>query len=92
MILYELCQRDVVNLETGQNLGRVDDLQFDEHTAVVTHLIIYGRMKFFGLLGREEDTSIPWEAIRKIGDDVILVQSDVKAASKKHGFQFLKFW
>lgn len=35
-----------------------------------------GRCRFFGLFGREEDFIIPWEAIDKIGDDIILVRHD----------------
>ncbi len=30
---YELCEHTVVNLCTGQNLGRVDDLTFDPQDA-----------------------------------------------------------
>ena len=26
MTVYELCERDVVNVNTGQNLGKVDDI------------------------------------------------------------------
>ena len=39
----------------------------------VLSLIVYGRLRFFGLLGREEDRVIPWEDIEIIGEDTILV-------------------
>ena len=29
MTVYELCERDVVNVTTGQNLGKVDDISFE---------------------------------------------------------------
>lgn len=64
MILYELCQKDVIDLHTGKNLGTVDDIAFDETSAIITHLVIYGKWKLFGLLGRHPDTKIPWKAIR----------------------------
>ena len=30
MTLYELCQHDVISVSTGANLGKVDDLSFDD--------------------------------------------------------------
>ena len=79
MTVYELCERDVVNVITGQNLGKVDDISFEPETASITGVILYGRLKLFGLLGREEDTAIPWGDIEKIGTDVLLVRTAVSA-------------
>ena len=73
MTVYELCERDVVNVTTGQNLGKVDDISFEPETASITGVILYGRLKLFGLLGREEDTAIPW------GD---IVWSEIKWVDK----------
>ncbi|MEG2166105.1 MAG: YlmC/YmxH family sporulation protein [Ruthenibacterium sp.] len=88
MTLYELCQRDVINITTGENLGRVDDITFVENSAAITHVVLYGRLKLFGLLGREEDTLIPWADIQKIGADVLLVETAAIESQKvkKHGF------
>ena len=79
MTVYELWERDVVNVTTGQNLGKVDDISFEPETAGITGVILYGRLKLFGLLGREEDTTIPWGDIEKIGTDVLLVRTAVAA-------------
>ena len=88
--LYELCERDVVSVKNGANLGRVDDLRVDETTARVQSLVIYGRLKWFGLLGREDDLSIPWEEIVTIGSDVVLVNTDLPPRERKLK-KFLKF-
>ena len=90
MTLYELCQRDVINVSTGANLGRVDDISFEEATATITNIVLYGRLKLFGLLGREEDTYIPWTDIKKIGSDVVLVQTEQSPPpkAKKAGVHF----
>ena len=37
-------------------------------------VIIYGRPRFFGLFGKEEDVVIPWDMVQTIGDDTILVR------------------
>ena len=73
MTVYELCERDVVNVTTGQNLGKVDDISFEPETASITGVILYGRLKLFGLLGREPDRRFPWRAVRRFGADMILV-------------------
>ena len=81
--LSELCEREVINMKTGANLGRVDDLQIEETGARVEALVIYGRLRWFGLLGREESLVIPWRDIVSIGADVILVQSDLPLREEK---------
>lgn len=83
MTLSELCEKDVINVSTGVNWGRVDDLVFDPEHATVTHVVLYGRLKFFGLLGREQDSLIPREDIQKIGDDVLLVDTVAQIFSKQ---------
>ena len=69
----ELRCKEVVNVKDGSRLGRVDAIEVDTGTMQVLSLIVYGRLRFFGLLGREEDRVIPWEDIEIIGEDTILV-------------------
>lgn len=83
MILYELCQKEVIDLKTGKDMGSVDDIAFDESTAQITHLVIYGKWKLFGLLGRHPDIKIPWSAIQTIGKDAVLVHADCIRQEKK---------
>lgn len=83
MTLCELCEKSVVNLSTGGNLGRVDDLEFSPENASVTHLIIYGKPRLFGLLGRGEDMRVEWSRIRTIGTDVVLIESDAQCKEEK---------
>ncbi|MBE6878413.1 MAG: YlmC/YmxH family sporulation protein [Ruminococcaceae bacterium] len=85
--LSMLSQKDVISVVTGQNIGRVDDIEFCRDDARVQHLIIFGRPKFFGLLGREEDVRIPWDGVVTIGKDAVLVNScEVKESRKKQKF------
>lgn len=65
--------KEVINQKNGCRLGRVNDVEIDTCTSKVTALIIYGRQKCFGLLGRDDDIRIEWENIKIIGDDTILV-------------------
>ena len=88
MTLYDLCERDIVSLASGVNLGRIDDICFDETSAHITHVVIFGRAKFYGIFGRSEDTQIPWSEIVKIGEDVVLVRGELAHAEKRPKFAF----
>lgn len=65
--------KDVVNAADGVRLGCVGDVELDTRNATLTAVVIHGRYRLFGLLGREEDLVIPWEDIEIIGEDTILV-------------------
>lgn len=75
MTLLELCKKEVVQLGSGVLLGQADDLIFDEQNAHIKGILLRGRPKLFGLLGRDEDIVIAWEEIHTIGQDVILVNA-----------------
>jgi YlmC/YmxH family sporulation protein len=85
--IRELCEKEVVQLEQGMCLGRADDLELDPATAQLQSLILLGRPRLFGLLGRDESLTIPWQEIETIGTDAILVHTAVpKAPAAPHGF------
>ncbi len=69
----ELRVKEVINLVDGRRLGWIDDLELDLESGRVTAVVVPGPARLFGLLGREPETVIPWQRIRKIGADVILV-------------------
>ncbi len=79
--LEDLKNKSIVNIKSGTNMGFVDDIVMDTCSAKVLSLVIYGKKKLFGLLGREEDTLIPWKDINIIGDDVVLVNLDYTTSS-----------
>ena len=85
MTIRELCEKEVVQLEQGVCLGRADDLAFDPATARLQSLILLGRPRLFGLLGRDETLTIPWADIERIGLDAILVRTDIPAAPPSRG-------
>jgi len=69
----ELRMKDLINVADGRRLGTIDDLELDLDRGVVTAVVVSGPARLFGFLGREHDLVIPWDRIRKIGEDVILV-------------------
>ena len=85
MTFRELCSKEVVQLKDGACLGRVDDLELDADTARIESLLLLGRPRLFGLLGRDETLTIPWADIERIGLDAILVRTHIPAPPPSHG-------
>ena len=82
--IFDMGYKEVVNLSDGARLGYVGDVEIDVKCGKVIALVIPGRLKFFGILGREEDKIIPWDCIEKIGEEIILVRFQYKAHGKRH--------
>lgn len=66
--------KDVVNVVDGARLGYVYDIEVNVVNGSVVAIIVPGKLRLFGLMGREEDICIRWECVRKIGEDTILVE------------------
>lgn len=71
--LSDLRHKEVVNLQDGEKLGYVDDVELEPDTASLLALVLLGRERLWGLLRREPDLVIPVSKIRLIGKDTILV-------------------
>ncbi len=71
----ELSEREVVNILDGKRLGLASDLEIDAETGKIVAIVVPGPGKFLWVFGKSEDFVIPWERIRKIGVDVILVET-----------------
>ena len=66
-------QKEVVNICDGKRLGFVCDVDIDMSTGRLNSIIIPAKGKLFGIFGNKEDYVIPWDKIRTIGEDIILV-------------------
>lgn len=73
MRLSDLKIKEVIGINNGNRFGYVCDAELDQLTGQVRGLVIPGRLKLFGLLGREKPTVIPWQAVRQFGEDTLLV-------------------
>lgn len=68
----DLRSKEVVNIIDGRKLGKIVDIVLDTCCAKITGIVVPGDKKLFNF--KNEDLFIPWRNIRKIGDDVILVE------------------
>ena len=71
----ELRYKEIINVSDGSRYGWVGDVEVDLESGQVRALVVPGRLRRVGLLGREEDRVFPWEAVRRFGADTILVET-----------------
>ena len=65
--------KEVINILDGRRLGFVQDVNASLETGVITSIVVPGNNKFFNVFS-SNDIVIPWQNIKCIGDDVILVE------------------
>ena len=68
--------KEVISVTDGSRFGYVGDMEVDLESGQVRALVVPGRLRLFGLLGREEDRYIPWDRVRRFGEDIILVEQE----------------
>lgn len=64
--------REVINISDGEKIGFVSDIEFDKDTGNISSIIVPDKnRKLFA--PKNSGVKIPWDNIKKIGDDIILV-------------------
>ena len=82
--LAELRNKEIINIKNGARLGYIDDLEFDTETSKIKSFIVYGRSRFFGLLGKEDDIVITCGDIEIIGVDTVLIAVEEAELAKRY--------
>ena len=66
--------KEVININNGKRLGYVQDVCADLETGMITSIIVPGSNKIMSFFNQNNDIVIPWQNIKCIGDDLILVE------------------
>lgn len=69
----DLIERDIIDLQNGENIGQFNDVEIDIENGKITSLYIEEAGKIFGVLGKNRIRKINWKDIVKVGMDVIVV-------------------
>ncbi|MGF7144785.1 YlmC/YmxH family sporulation protein [Anaerotaenia torta] len=85
MRFCELREKEVINCRDCVRLGFVCDIEFDVCTGMITHIIVPGPCKIWGLFGRDHEYVISRSHICQIGVDIILVDVDLEKCLVKLG-------
>lgn len=65
---------EIIDINNGRKIGFIIDIKIDCENDKVLSLVLPGESK--GWFNKSEEIEIPWEKVKKIGDDVILVSID----------------
>jgi len=73
----DISGKEIISINTGARLGILGqtDLQINERTGKIESFIIPS-YKWFGLKKEEAESVITWDMIKKIGEDIILIEYD----------------
>lgn len=86
--ITELSCKEVINVCDGTRYGYVNDVEVDCSCGKITALIVHGKRQLNTIFSKNCDIIIPWEAIKRIGDDLILTDFayDGTGNTSKSGF------
>ncbi len=70
----DLAEKEVVNITDGKRMGMITDLEVDLKKGKINAIIIPDSGRRIGLFSKELEYEIRWNQIKKIGEDIILVE------------------
>lgn len=85
MRMCDLVGKEIVNIYNGARLGVVgeSDMVIDKESGEIQSIILPKKSNFINLWVDRLQLIIPWEAVRKIGSEVIIVELDQTSPSYK---------
>jgi len=75
MKFTELQCKEVICISDGRRLGFVTDVLVEMPEGNVCAIVVPGPCRILGIAGRHDDYVIPWNCIRRIGPDIVLVDT-----------------
>lgn len=81
--ITQMRNKEIIDIHSGSRYGCVGDLEIDLETGRVLALVVPGRLRLLGLLGRERERVFPWESVRCFGEDIILVDGAREESGEK---------
>lgn len=81
--LSEIGGQEIINLFDGVKLGVVADIDLivDDKTGRIEFLLIPDQRRVFGFSSERNFIEVPWSAVKKIGQDALIV--DMQNTSKR---------
>ena len=73
MLLSDIQSIDVVNVSTGNKIGKIKDIDFDCTNGNIISLSILTISKLRSFFSGEQIIIIPWDKVVKFRNDVIIV-------------------
>ena len=74
MRIYDLKEKEVINICDCRRLGCIVDIEFDPKKGCIETFIVPGPGGICGLFGRDHEYVIPFRCVKQIGEDIVLVE------------------
>ncbi|OPY59095.1 MAG: PRC-barrel domain protein [Pelotomaculum sp. PtaU1.Bin035] len=89
MRMGDLVGKEIINICNGARLGVVgeSDMDIDVDSGEIRSIILPKKNNIINLWVDRQHLVIPWEAVRKIGEEVIIVELDQTSPSY-HRYSF----
>jgi len=73
--ISDLRDLEIININDGRRMGPIKDIELDLEKGKIQALVMpgYTSGRIVGIFGRNDDLVVPWEKIKRIGVDVLLV-------------------
>lgn len=72
----ELRQKEIISLSDGKRLGFASDIEINMETGYIEAIIVPAENRFASIFSKETDIMLTWQNIKKIGTDVILIDTN----------------
>ena len=79
MRLSKLGGKEIVNLDDGGRLGVINnsDLIIDTKSGKIVSFLVPDKNQF-KIFGEKDEIKIPWESVKKIGEDMMIIEFNNK--------------
>ena len=81
--MEELCRKEVINICNGNRIGYIRDVNIETETAQICSLIVEP-VGFVLFKKKHSNHCIPWNAVRIIGKETVLVQYECIECDEQH--------
>jgi len=84
--MVELAGKEIINIYDGARLGVIgeSDMVIDPESGKINYIIIPRRSNIINFWVDRQHMVLPWEAIKKIGQEIIIVDLDQTNINLKH--------
>lgn len=89
--LTDLQCKEVICISDGRRLGFITDVLVEVPEGKICAIVVPGPCKVLGVMGRHDDYVVSWDCIRRIGPDIVLVDTrpeDCRVQRPKKGLLF----
>ena len=83
MRIYDLKDKEVINVCDCKRLGFVSDVVFEFPSGCIVAFVVPGPGHICGIFGRDSEYVIPFRCVRQIGRELILVEVRPEEVLKK---------